>query len=155
MKNLSKDEKVIVIGAAGVAVLYFGLLNPLLKWLGIKDDANTKQLDATANIPGSPWDPNKYKITSGAVILTRSAGERYAREIYDAFGAFNDCEECAIAVFKQLKYQTQVSYLSQVFYDLYNQDLFTFLRGGIWPQDRLSDSELAALDSYVKNLPVK
>lgn len=36
------DPTILVI-ASGAALLYFGVLNPLLQWIGIKDDPNEKE----------------------------------------------------------------------------------------------------------------
>jgi len=152
---LTKDQKIVLAGAAAVGVLYFGLLNPLFKFLGIKDTAETKNLDLASQNPGSPWNPNFYKSISNAPLMQRVYTESLARSVYDSFGLFDDNEEQAIAVIKSIQFQTQLSWLADIFYQLYNQDLLTFLRGGNWPQDRLSDADVNALNSFILKLPVK
>jgi hypothetical protein len=75
------------------------------------------------------------------------------QQILDSFGAFNDNEEQAIAVFHQLKTKANVSFLAEIFYRMTGQDLLTYLRGGIWPQDRLSDSDVNAINQFLSKLP--
>jgi len=151
---LDKTDKQIIAIGAGVGLLYFGLLNPLLKWLGLKDDQETTGLDDAAKDPSSFWTINFWKSVPGAQILTRSSAENLARQLYDSFGWYNDDEEQAKATIKSLKYQTQLSYLSDIFYQIYSQDLLTFLRGGLYPFDRLSDADVYELNSFIKKLPV-
>lgn len=153
---MTRDDKQKLLIVAGIAgVVYFGLLNPLLKFLGIKDDETDIALNQAATSPTSFWSPTFWRSQSGAIILKMEAAEQYARDIYNAFGPFNDCEECAIAVFKSLRYQTQCSFLAEVFARLYGQDLLTFLRGGGWPQDRLSDADVKIISDFISKLPVK
>lgn len=151
---LSSDKNKLLIAAGVVGLAYFGVLNPLLKWLGIKDSQDTKDLDTAAGNPNNFWSPLFWKNVTRPIILTRSSAENIARTIYDAMGVFNDNEEQAVGALKNLKYQTQVSFLAEVFFQMYSMDLITFLRGGSWPQDRLSDAEVADLNSYLQKLPV-
>lgn len=140
--------------AVGVGVLGFSLLRQLLEKLGIWDSADTKELNTDATDPGSPWNPNYWRnFTTYTYAITQSTGNSYAKEIYDAFGAFNDCEECAKAVFKRLRTKANVSFVVWCFSNLYGQDLLNFLRGGFWPQDRLSDADVNEINNYIKNLP--
>jgi len=155
MPQLNKQEKIIIVGAAAVGVLYFGLLNPLLHFLGVKTSQDTTSLDQQATDPGSFWQANFYKNISAPVLLTRASAEALCREIYDAIGWTNDDEDRVKAVFKSLHFQTQVSYLADVFYQLYQADLLSWLRGGIFPYDRLSDADVNEITKYIQKLPVK
>jgi hypothetical protein len=152
---INKEDKIILIAVSGIAVVYFGLLNPLLKYLGIKDSEETKLLDNEASATGSPWNPNFYKSVPNAIILKRAYAENLAQTIYNSFGYFNDNEEQATGAIKSLMFKTQVSFLSQVFYELYKQDLLKFLRGGNYPQDRLSDKDVNELNLFVNKLPLR
>lgn len=151
---MNQDKKILLIGAGAVALVYFGVLNPLLQFLGIKDTAQTRELDSAATAPDSFWNPNFWRSRSNAMLLRVADAERLAKEIWDAFGAFNDCEECVIGVFKSLRFQTQASFLAYTFQRMYGQDLLTFLRGGSWPQDRLSDADVSEINRFINNLPI-
>lgn len=151
---MDRDNKILIAAGAGALLFYFGVLDPLLTALGIKKSQDTKDNDAEAEDPGSPWSPAYYKAVGGT-LLYRSVAEKMAEEIYDAFGFFDDNEEQAIGVLKTIRFQSQLSFLADVFYQKYNQDLLTFLRGGNWPKDRLSDADVAMINSYIKKLPAK
>lgn len=160
MKPDKSNERLLIVG--GVLLVGYVVYNvvqgakSLAEAVGFKDSADTKNLDDVAKNPYSFWSPNFYRQQgSGALLLTRAAAEEMAREVYDSFGWFDDDEERAIAVLKGLRSQTQVSFLSSVFGDLYQQDLLTFLRGGIYPKDRLSDADVNELNSYISRLPKK
>ena len=153
--KVGKDEKIILLGVAAVGLVYFGVLNPLLKFIGLKDSEETTALNNTATSTISPWLPNFWKSVPGAMILTRAAAEKMAATLYDSFGWFNDSEDQAKAVIRSLKFKTQLSFLSQVFTEIYGLDLLSFLRGGIYPQDRLSDADVNELNIFINKLPTK
>jgi len=112
-------------------------------------------LDQAAQDPTTFWNVNFWKKNVPATILTLSAAKNMADIIYNSFGAFDDNEEQAIGVFKSLKFQTQASFLSDIFSQTYKQDLLTFLRGGNWPKDRLSDAQVSEINSFIEKLPIK
>lgn len=138
----------------GGAIIGYIVLRKLLIELHLIDSPETKVLDAASNDPTSFWNPNYYKqFTTFTYSITRAEAEQLVRQIEDSFGPVNDCEECAIAVFHTLKTKAQVSYLSDIFYQQTSNDLLTYLRGGSWPEDRLSDTDVAGLQSFINNLP--
>lgn len=145
-----------VAAFAGVG-LGFIAVHKLLVALGVFKGKDTAQLDNEATNPASAWSPlfyhNKPASEPWTYTINTATASAYAKELYDAFGAFNDCEECAKAVIKRLRTKANVSFLSEVFSNIYGQDLLNFLRGGMWPQDRLSDADVNELNQYVKNLP--
>lgn len=154
--KITKAE-ILPIVAIGGGVLGFTLLKQLFEKLGIWDSADTKELNADSSNPLSPWSPiywrNKPANVPFTYAITTTTAQAYSKELYDAFGAFNDCEECAKAVIKRLRTKANLSFLADVFSTVYGQDLLSFLRGGYWPQDRLSDADVNELNQYVKNLP--
>lgn len=155
-KSVGKIDKenIIPILLIGGAIISFDLLKKLFESIGIWNSAETKQLDNQASNPGSYWNPNYYtQFSSYSYALDTTQAAALAKQIYDSFGVFNDCEECVKSVFKSLRTKSNVSFLAKVFAANYGQDLLSFLRGGIWPQDRLSDSDVAEIDSYISKLP--
>lgn len=155
--NAMKDPvvKYAAIGLGAIVVLkMFGAIDGILEAVGLKDGKATKDLDQAAADTTSYWSPLFYKSApAGAWLLTAATAKQYANEIYDAVGAFNDDEDAVIAVFKRLRAQSQVSQLADVFYQLHKADLLTFLRGGSWPQDRLSDADVNKINTYINSLP--
>lgn len=137
----------------GGGLLTFDIVRRTLEGFGIWTSKETKQLNVEATNPNSAWNPNFYKNYSYySYAITRQQAEQMAKQIYDAFGMFNDCEECVKSVFYSLKTKSNVSYLSDVFQQVYGQALLPFLRGGLWPQDRLSDSDVSEINNYINNL---
>jgi hypothetical protein len=152
---IKQEKTILILGLAAIGLVYFGVLDPVLKFVGIKDDEETKKIDQVEVDPGTPWSINFWKNVPGATVLHRAYAVQLANTIYNSFGYFNDNEEQVKGAIKSLKFKTQLSFLAMVFYEIYNQDLLTFLRGGMWPQDRLSDNDLSELISFVNKLPLK
>lgn len=152
--NLQKVSPTVKIVAGGV-LLFF--IYKTLVWFGVLRGGDTISLDNASTNPNSFWSPNFYKTKPDYVQwtapITYNQAVYLARQIYDAFGWINDNEEQAIAVFKSFRAQSSVSYLADVFAQQYGQDLLTFLRGGNWPQDRLSDADVQNINAYVSRLP--
>lgn len=153
---LTTQEVLPFILIAG-AVLGFKLLEQLLQSLGVWKDKDDRALDAAAIDANSFWNPNFWKTKPPNISYTRpitaSQAYQYAGQIQESFGAFNDCEECVKSVFRQMPSQAAASFVSDHFTQRYGQDLLDFLRGGVWPQDRLSSSDVAEINSYVMSLP--
>jgi hypothetical protein len=121
---------------------------------GIIDSQATTDLNNQSTNPQSFWNPTYYKnFSSYSYAIDTTTAQQYVQQILDSFGAFNDNEEQAIAVFHQLKTKANVSFLAEIFYRMTGQDLLTYLRGGIWPQDRLSDSDVNAINQFLSKLP--
>lgn len=138
-------------------VLAFDVIKRILEALGLWDSKDTKELDDVSSDPSSAWNPNFWKQKPSNVAwtyaITTTQALQYAKEIYDSFGAFDDCEECAKGVFRQLRTKANVSFLADNFQQKYGKDLLDFLRGGLWPKDRLSDADVAEINRYIQQLP--
>lgn len=150
-------QNVIPFVAIAAAVFSFKLLEQLLQMLGIWKKPETKVLDTAATDPNSFWNPEYWKTKPANVSYTRpiteSTARNYADQIYNAFGIFDDCEECVKTVFRSMPSQAAASFVSWAFTNKYGSDLLDFLRGGIWPKDRLSDTDVAEINNYVNQLP--
>lgn len=139
------------------AVLGFSFIKQFLEKLGIWDSRDTKQLDETETTADNWWNPNFYKTKPAHVAytnpITKSRADQLAKYLYDQFNFLNDDEDSAIAVFKSLPSQAAGSFLSESFRDIYGVDMLSWLRGGIWPQDRLSDADVNTINRYMMTLP--
>lgn len=145
----------IIVGG----VLGFNVVSRILETLGLKDTKATADLNKAAEMENSknPWSPAFWKAgPPGTLLMTYASARDKAIIIKHAFGLIDDNEEAVFNIFRQLKTQSQLSFLADIFQQGYKQDLFTFLRGGSWWQvgaDRLSDAELARLNQMVFKLP--
>lgn len=141
----------------GGAALGFVLFKQLMEALGLWKDPDERRLDDLSKDANSFWNPNFWRnIPAGSNYtnpITLTTAKNYAREIYGSFGAFNDCEECVKGIFKRISSQASASYIAYAFNLEYGSDLLDFLRGGIWPQDRLSDKDVNEITNYVLTLP--
>lgn len=141
----------------GGGVLAFSVVKEILEKLGIWDSKDKKELDDTSTDPGSWWSPMYWRSKPPDVpytyTISTATATAWADELYDAFGPFNDCEECAIAIFKRMRTKANASFFSEVFALRIGEDMLTFLRGGSWPQDRLSDGDVNTINNYIDKLP--
>lgn len=149
--ELNKNNTKLIEYGIGAAIIYFGIINPLLKKLGVKtttqEDTAQKQ-KTTAYSGGSTtyWNPNYWKSIDNAMLLTYSSTNDLMKQIYNAKGLFVDNEPAVYGAFKQLKYKTQVSWLADNFFKTYGKDIFGFL------DSFLSDKELAVVTQITDNL---
>lgn len=139
------------------AVLGFSFIKQLLESLGIWDSKDTKDLDQAANSGNNWWNPDYYKTKPAHLSytnpITKSRADQLAKYLYDQFNFLNDDEDAAIAVFKSLPSQAAGSFLSESFRDMFGVDMLSWLRGGSWPQDRLSDADVNTINRYMNSLP--
>lgn len=139
-------------------VLAFDTIRRILEGLGLWDSRDTKNLDQAAADPNSWWNPNYWYNVKPAganysYSISFSTATDWATEIYNAMGFWNDNEDVPIAVFKRCKTRANASYIAYAFQQKYGEDLLKWLRGGWWPQDRLSDADVAEINDYVNKLP--
>ncbi len=139
-------------------ILAFSIIQKILIKIGLWDSQATKDLDAAQNNPNSFWSPNYWQTIKPAnaqwsFALTTGQATTMCKTIYDSFGAFNDDEDTVIGVFKQCQTKANCSFLSYVWQQLYGSDLLTYIRGGLWPSDRLSDADVNTINQYISRLP--
>lgn len=151
----SDDVKTIMLATGGI--IGFTLIKQLLESLGIWQDADGAALDNATNNPNSFWSPifwqNKPTYTPWTYTINEAQAIGILQQIQDCFSFYNDNEERAIGIFKTLRTQSNLSYLAYVFADQGKGDLLTYLRGGNWPQDRLSDADVQVINQYISRLP--
>ncbi len=144
-------------GALFVAYKIFGGIKGLLETFGLSSSTEDINVVTTAQDPGTPWSPTYYKTLQAQGksiwLLTAASADLLAKQIYTSTGAFTDNWAQAFGAIKQCKYKTQISFLAERFKLKYNADLITWLPGGVWPQDRFSNTEVSQAIEYVKKLP--
>lgn len=150
---MKQQDRQLFLYVGGAVATYVFIVNPILKKLGIRTSQAIQQ--AQQGGINNAFNPLFWKEQSGALIITRVAVDQMAAKIYNSFTIFQDDFNAVFSVFKQLKTQSQVSYLADIFRQKYNADLITFLGngGGVLPWDGLSDTQLSKIVSYVNNLP--
>ncbi len=134
------------------AVLGFNALSKLLDKLGLGKNPATADLSD----PNSPWKPNYWRqFTNFSYSISPTQADQYAQTIHNAFTVFQDDFNTIMGVFSNCKTKANVSYLSDIFFRKYDEDLLSFLGdgGGVLPWDGLSSAHMSELISYVSKLP--
>lgn len=144
---------VVLIGGG---LLAFTVIKRLLIAGGIAAGPGTKAASDEIIDPRSYWKPSYYKRTGG-MLVTRAYAEYSAKQIHNAFGIFQDDFNAILAVFNNMPSKAAISWLADVFQQMYKEDLLTFLTngGGILPWDGLSDAQLKQLLAFTNKLPNK
>lgn len=153
-----KNHDNLIIGGAVLAVLYFGIIRPITNKLGLtqseKDRAEAAMIAEANNNEG--WNPAFYKtrFPYTIMLMTNATAEARAKQIYDAFGFFNDDEDKIYAVFRLLKSKAQLSQLCDAYSRLYKQDLLRRLQTPWhYAKDGLTAAEFAIIAGMVQKLP--
>jgi hypothetical protein len=168
---LTTTKKQKRIGAAGesgkkmttqdvMPVIYIGgfifgisIVNKILDKLGL---TGSKKRHNEVEDPNSAFKPAYYKrYTSYTYAITTSQAEAFAYVIHNAFGVFQDDYNAVLSVFNQMRTKCNVSFLADIFFQEYSEDLLNFLTdgGGILPWDGLSREHLDEIIDLVNNLP--
>ena len=138
----------------GGGLLAFTAVKRILIAAGIAAGQGTQAASQLITDPNSYFKPSYYKRTGGSLIR-RADAERYARQIHSAFGIFQDDFNAIVAVFNRMPSKAAISFLADVFSQIYKEDLLTFLTngGGLLPWDGLSDNQLKTLIAFTNKLP--
>jgi hypothetical protein len=129
---------IVIIGAVYGTKIFgniFGSMDKVLQTLGLKDSPEKAQAKADeaaanskANQQDSPFNPNYHNtIPAGTKMITSAFAKQLAQQIYGSVGVIYDDPEVGISAIKQLSNWAQVSYLSDMFYQLYGKDLIGWL----------------------------
>ena len=109
-----------------------------------EDIEKKKLIDSV--VASNVFSPNYWQGKPGAQLITVAYADQLCKQIKDADKYFNDDEPAVYAVFKALKYKTQVSWLAYRFSLLYKKDLYGFLIGF------LDTNEMAIIADIVSKL---
>lgn len=154
MKPQDQERLIIVAAAAGGIWFLANKLGKLIPSFGAEDTTISRSIDQEAQDTTSPWNPAFYRnAPSGAYNITSAMSNLLVIGILNSSDPFYDDFSQVLGIFKQLKTQSQVSYLAMKFFEQTGQDLLTWLRGDYWPLDRFSAEQVQQLMNYVKKLP--
>lgn len=104
-----------------------------------KDQAQLSQQDY--------FDPDFYK-KPGAKLITVAVANGLAKKIYDAKNIINDDEAAVYGVFQALQTKSQVSFLAEIFFNIYGKSLLGFLLSF------LNDTEMQTVAKITNKLPL-
>lgn len=159
---MTKPNDTILLGGAALAIVYFGIIRPITNKLGLtqseKDKIEENRIEEANNNQG--WNPNFWQTVPNNRYpkVTRfkdSYAEQYAKDIYNAFGFFNDDEDKIYTVFRAMRSQVHLSQVVYYFNKNYKMDLLRRLQTPwYYMKDGLDPKEFAIVASMVNKLPV-
>lgn len=159
---MAKDNNKIFQTVVIIGGVYFLVLMPILKKLGIIKDATLEEAE-TSNPNTNPWSGAAY--IKAAKMRPQTLGNskiNYAKIIFDALPEFGNDDFSAIkSVFNSLKTKSELASLSEYFKIKYQYDLLDYLQRGkskkvlTWSSvlSGLSSSQVQQLLNIVKSLP--
>lgn len=153
MSELKQAGKEIAVRAVpwviGAGVL-FVVLRVIGQKIGLIETKESKEFDKQSQTFSSSKDsafsPTYYKNVIGAHLVTRATAQQLAKKIYDADDLTDDDENDVYAALRQLQYKTQVSWLADVFNQMYQQDLYGYMRSF------LDDNEMNVVHAIVNQM---
>lgn len=149
--------KAVIIGIGGYIVVTYGakIIDDIKNGLKPGDSADdTASVLKDSTDPNSPWSNQFWhNAPVGSAILTQDAANLLSNGIYATETWYADDFGGALGLFKQLKTQSQVSFLAEYFNNLFGSDLLAFLIGTTWPSDGFSSTQVNTIKDYVKGLP--
>lgn len=131
-----------------------GFAGSLTDFFGITKNEVVENIKKEASSNVSPFSPDFYKkAPAGSLLVTISFADDFILNIKSCFGFFYDDFSKCLSYFKQLKTQSQVSFICSRFFDTDKGDFLTYLLGESFPQDRFSSTEVQTLVDFVYKLP--
>lgn len=96
-------------------------------------------------------NPNFYKQPAPqgyqVMVYTTSTADSWVEQLYNTHGIFNDDETAMKGLIKQIKFQTQYSFLASRFFIKYGKDMTA------WLKEYYNTEELKAPFDYLNTLP--
>lgn len=144
---------------AGIFADIKGGIDKFLTTIGLKDSAAAQKaqndvasVDAKAVSTDSPFNPDLYKTAPGGTPLkTQAFLSDLATQIWNSVGLVYDDPEQGFSAVKQLNNWAQVSQLSDKFNQLYQRDLYSWLK--IKYDTTTQMDVLAKIVNYAFSLP--
>lgn len=112
----SQTKKYVIIGIAsiiGLGIVYFGIINPLLKWSGLKDDKTDKEAQRLFDVAKSSsyWKPTYFKGKESYLKLTATKASEIAKQIDNSFSILGDDESKVNAALSLIPTKVDLSYV--------------------------------------------
>jgi hypothetical protein len=159
------NKKLIIMGSIvilGGVLIYFGVVNPILKFTGIKDSKEEKKgkkdfekLSKKQVLSPKFYNDNRDKVTISSAVAAKAANKIYKGKWGGCcIGDLCTCddEDSAIAGIKMSGTAVNLSYISKTFNDIYAKDLESYLKGTS-NIDYLEDEHWTTVDNYIEKLP--
>lgn len=129
-------------------------------YVGLTQSKEAKEVDKTVMTSGNPFDKNFYKThPPGTKLKTRAYCEDAAKKIWGQMGGnsivpvFFPDSGIVYDVINSFPTQAAISYLCDVFGQLYNHDMLTFIKDSTMFSSGLSDEDVLKIINMAKAKP--
>lgn len=144
------NKKLIIMGSVviiGGVLIYFGVINPLLQFLQIKDtkeEKKGKQAEAKISrkqtLSSAAYKKHRDKVTISSAQASKAAGQ-----VHEGRSCCWDNEDLALGALTATGSKVNMSYVASKFYSLYGESMETYL-------DYLEPEDWTVLDNYIDKL---
>ena len=146
----AETKKLIVIGSVvivGGVLLYFGVINPLLQFLQIKDSKEEKEgAKAKAKISRKQTlSSDGYKKHRDKVTISSAQASKAAAQIYEGYDTFWDNEDLAVGAITSAGSKVNLSYIAYKFYTHHGEGMESFL-------SYLEPEDWTIVNNYIEKL---
>jgi hypothetical protein len=161
-----KDETILILGVGVIGLAYFGVIKPLTDALGLtksgeQADSDKKTDTYTTGVAANPWLATfykKYKV-DGAKVGNYTKLKEICNRINKGYRNYwlNDYESI-MGGLKQVRSKTELSRVSEVYYQIYKKDLYAemkkYLNQSDGPFFWKFKNQIKEVNDYVTNLPL-
>ena len=144
----SRVVRILVWGgvtAGVIALSYFGFIKPILNMVGLTRDKDDRQADRDYNklSRSQALSPLFYRENKNKITISSAKANESANNIYDAKGTFWDDESLAVGSVQRAGSLVNLSYISEVFSNMYGKSLQSYLNSF------LESKDWSDIDNYI------
>ncbi len=164
MGKLGKVE-IALIAVIGFGVYKVG--NRLFEFWNVVDTKEEKTADKITSKLSTMdfWKPSyqneaiaeaRKKKNKAILVISDNSGRKLAKDIYDAKGYVWDNSSTVVGAIRAMTSRASISKLSYHFYELYREDLYSYLQSGrdnVIFSAFVSDTDWVLINNYIKQLP--
>jgi hypothetical protein len=158
-KQVNK-ETLLIIGAIAVGgYILYKPFKALFETLDITQSQTEKdvQQQQTGGVK-SPFSPLFWRQYKNAHIIKQAQAKAKAQVLYNSITNTGPKPDTIIAIFKTLQYKTQVSFLADIFAQMYKTDLLDYLQNGrsnFLVHNALRENDLSTILNLVNGMKTK
>jgi hypothetical protein len=165
--NFFEKNKGLILAGGGLAILYFGIIRPIMIKIGLQKTAEEKrkekEVEEVTILPdnANPFSPRYWSDfvaknpKAKPIFYTVASAQLAAKQIHKALGYWTDEEATVLGVIRAAKNWIQISQIADQFEKLYHRDLWKYLDEGdaIWWWSGLGDAELIEVKNIAFSKP--
>ena len=144
------SKKVLIIGGVVVlsgVLLYLGIVNPLLKFLQIKDTREEKKGDKDEGklSESQVLSPQLYRDNKELVSISSAKASRLATQLYEGRSFWGDDEAMGVGAITSAGSKINISYIAYQFNILYSKSMESYM-------DYLESEDWTQIRDYIRTI---